>query len=230
MCLVPKARPHPPCISIPGHYRRKTHCFLSKPNPIKAHSFPSRHSDTTSLFHHSPITLEGADLMLMHLAMPNDFLVGSSRRMSLAPIINMESSAPRVLTSEKWNAHDDQTLMTARAQGLNWAPIQLRHFPTKTPNACRKRHERLMEKRSAEDWSPEQLESLGREYAAVRKEMWSMLAARLGGEKWQIVEKKVRNLGLHAERAPLTDTVHGKGLEKSPSSRKSSFQEGSSSW
>jgi hypothetical protein len=167
--------------------------------------------------------------MLMHLAMPNDFLVGPSRRMSLAPIINMESSAPRILTSEKWNAHDDQTLMTARAQGLNWAPIQLRHFPTKTPNACRKRHERLMEKRSAEDWSPEQLESLGREYAAVRKEMWSMLAGRLG-EKWQIVEKKVRDVDGEKKRPLLTATVYGEGLEESSSSRKSSFQEGSNSW
>lgn len=111
-------------------------------------------------------------------------------RPSLVPITNMQPAAPRA-ASEKWNAQDDAQLMQARAQGLNWAPLQSRYFPTKTPNACRKRHERLMEKRNSEDWSPERVENLGKEYLNVRKEMWSILASRTG-ERWQDVEKKVR--------------------------------------
>lgn len=80
--------------------------------------------------------------------------------------------------------------MAARAQGMNWQPIANSHFPNKSGNACRKRHERLMEKRNAEDWDGIKLERLAVEYMAVKKEMWSMLAIRLG-EKWQNVEAKV---------------------------------------
>jgi hypothetical protein len=47
-----------------------------------------------------------------------------------------------------------------------------------------------MEKRNAEDWDGIKLERLAVEYMAVKKEMWSMLAIRLG-EKWQNVEAKV---------------------------------------
>jgi hypothetical protein len=89
-----------------------------------------------------------------------------------------------------WTAEDDETLMAARAQGMNWQPIANSHFPNKSGNACRKRHERLMEKRNAEDWDGIKLERLAVEYMAVKKEMWSMLAIRLG-EKWQNVEAKV---------------------------------------
>ena len=81
--------------------------------------------------------------------------------------------------------------MAARAKGLSWNPIATKHFPTKTANACRKRHERLMERRNAEDWDGVKLDMLAREYMAVRREMWSVLADRVG-EKWEIIESKVR--------------------------------------
>lgn len=80
--------------------------------------------------------------------------------------------------------------MAARSSGLNWQPIASKHFPTKTANACRKRHERLMERRNAEDWDGPKLETLAKEYMDVRKEMWSLLASRVG-EKWQLIEVKV---------------------------------------
>src|ERR1700679_2374455 len=54
-------------------------------------------------------------------------------------------------TSTQWSTKDDETLMTARASGLNWQPIASKYFPSKTANACRKRHERLMEHRNNED-------------------------------------------------------------------------------
>ncbi|KAI9849475.1 MAG: hypothetical protein M1837_004095 [Sclerophora amabilis] len=105
----------------------------------------------------------------------------------------MLSSGQRPSTA--WTPSEDQILMNTRAQGLNWAPIQQAHFPNKTPNACRKRHERLMERRNAEDWDADKLESLAKEYLNLRKDMWSMLANQVG-EKWQVVEAKCMEKGL----------------------------------
>ncbi|KAF2476241.1 uncharacterized protein BDR25DRAFT_277253 [Lindgomyces ingoldianus] len=97
--------------------------------------------------------------------------------------------------SSSWSAKDDETLISARAQGLNWNQIAPRHFSSKTPNACRKRHERLMEKQHAEQWDGVKLEDLAQAYMNVRREMWSILAAQVG-EKWQLVEQKCMEKGL----------------------------------
>jgi hypothetical protein len=80
--------------------------------------------------------------------------------------------------------------MQARAQGLNWNQISPKHFPQKSANACRKRHERLMERQNAEQWDGVKLDILAQAYMDVRREMWSILAARVG-EKWTLVEQKV---------------------------------------
>jgi hypothetical protein len=93
-------------------------------------------------------------------------------------------------SSGAWNPTDDQTLMAARAQGMNWQPIQQSYFPSKTPNACRNRHERLMERRSADDWDSIRLETLAKNYMGMRREIWQGLAAQTG-EKWNVVEHKV---------------------------------------
>lgn len=94
-------------------------------------------------------------------------------------------------SSSPWTPADDKQLMHARQQGLNWAPIANTYFPSKTPNACRKRHERLMEKRSQQDdWNGVKVEALAKAYIDVREQMWKMLADRVG-ERWQVVEGKV---------------------------------------
>ena len=92
--------------------------------------------------------------------------------------------------SSSWSAKDDETLIQARTQGLNWNQIAPKHFPSKSPNACRKRHERLMEKHNAEQWDGVKLDVLAQAYMEVRRDMWSLLASRVG-EKWQLVEAKV---------------------------------------
>ncbi|KAF2751702.1 hypothetical protein M011DRAFT_393302 [Sporormia fimetaria CBS 119925] len=97
--------------------------------------------------------------------------------------------------SSSWTQRDDETLIAARAQGLNWNQIAPRHFPNKTPNACRKRHERLMERQNAEQWDSVKLDVLAQAYMEVRREMWSLLAARVG-EKWTLVESKCMEKGL----------------------------------
>jgi hypothetical protein len=101
-----------------------------------------------------------------------------------APVTSLRPS------SGAWSPSDDQTLMAARSSGMNWAPIQQTYFPSKTPNACRKRHERLMEKRSADDWDGLKLEGLAKNYMGMRREIWSSLAEATG-EKWNVVEQKV---------------------------------------
>ncbi|KAF1365701.1 hypothetical protein EJ07DRAFT_94132 [Lizonia empirigonia] len=96
--------------------------------------------------------------------------------------------------SSSWSAQDDEKLIQARTQGLNWNQIAPKHFPNKSPNACRKRHERLMERMNAEQWDGVKLDVLAQAYMEVRREMWSVLAARVG-EKWQLVETKCMEKG-----------------------------------
>ncbi|KAI9702689.1 MAG: hypothetical protein M1820_006073 [Bogoriella megaspora] len=103
------------------------------------------------------------------------------------------SVGPRT-SSTTWTPEEDEILMRERAHGSNWGPISAKHFPTKTPNACRKRHERLMERRRDEDWDEIKLENLASQYMEVRREMWSMLANRVG-EKFAIVEQKCMEKG-----------------------------------
>lgn len=114
----------------------------------------------------------------------------SSFRRSSIPYPAPSTSSASSRNAAIWSAADDEILLQARASGLNWGPISTRHFPGKTPNACRKRHERLIEKRQGEDWDSARLERLAQEYASVRREMWEPLAARLG-IKWTHVEAKV---------------------------------------
>ncbi len=99
--------------------------------------------------------------------------------------------------SKPWIPQDDAILLRARQQGLNWGPIAEQYFPSKTPNACRKRHERLIIKNTVQgDWDSAKIEALARFYMELREQMWKILAAKLG-EKWELVEGKVINLHRH---------------------------------
>ena len=116
---------------------------------------------------------------------------------TLAPS-NMAShhTSPHTSTSDRhaaqsWTPENDELLMRARQQGLNWQPIASKYFPDKTSNACRKRHERLMEKRNnADNWDGVKMDKLSKAYLELREQMWKILADRVG-EKWQSVEAKV---------------------------------------
>lgn len=109
--------------------------------------------------------------------------------------VSTASAAGAGTRSSSWSAKDDDQLIQARAQGLNWNQIAPKHFPSKSPNACRKRHERLMERQNAEQWDGVKLDILAQAYMETRREMWSVLAARVG-EKWQLVEQKCMEKGL----------------------------------
>ncbi|EED17000.1 hypothetical protein TSTA_020570 [Talaromyces stipitatus ATCC 10500] len=97
--------------------------------------------------------------------------------------------------SSSWSYHDDTVLISARAGGQGWSQIQREHFPNKTANACRKRHERLVAKRRGTEWNQEMLEKLSTEYSRRREQIWQPLANAIG-EKWQDVEKACFEKGL----------------------------------
>ncbi|KAH8906413.1 hypothetical protein BR93DRAFT_897982, partial [Coniochaeta sp. PMI_546] len=111
------------------------------------------------------------------------------------PVGGSSLPAQHRASSGAWNAQDDQTLLAARSAGQNWSQIQANYFPNKTGNACRKRHERLMERKGADDWDTRKLERLSKEYMSMRKEIWTPLAQRCG-EKWNVVEQKCMSNGL----------------------------------
>ena len=103
---------------------------------------------------------------------------------SILPAAGNRSACP-------WSAQDDAQLKQARQKGMNWTHIAETHFPGKSANACRKRHERLVDKqRSTEDWSQAKIETLAQTYVELREQMWRLLASRVN-EKWEIVESKV---------------------------------------
>ncbi|KAG8627285.1 hypothetical protein KVT40_004768 [Elsinoe batatas] len=106
-----------------------------------------------------------------------------------------EGSRGSSTAASAWTAADDDVLASARAAGMNWQPIATRFFPTKSANACRKRHERLMERRYQEEWEQDRLEELATAYFDCRKEMWAILGERLG-ERWGLVEGKCMEKGL----------------------------------
>ena len=103
--------------------------------------------------------------------------------------------SPRASTA--WSAEQDDLLKLNRARSLGWKAIA-ELFDGKTGNACRKRHERLMEKKNLDDWNPKKTEDLARGYMELRQAMWSTLAQRVR-EDWKTVEQKV---GLSPARTP----------------------------
>ena len=97
-------------------------------------------------------------------------------------------------SSGAWSQEDDRALLSLRAMGKNWNQIQREAFPGKTGNACRKRHARLMERRSQDDFDSRKMERVAKQYMSMRKEIWQPLAQACG-EKWNAVEAKASETG-----------------------------------
>ena len=146
--------------------------------------------------------------------------VPSSRTAPYPPIRSsgnhsLESvSSARNESNKNWSPEEDGTLLHARRQGLNWAPIAELYFPSKTPNACRKRHERIVLKNTVVgDWDAAKAEALAQCYTELREEMWRILATKVN-EKWEIVEAKVTYFiigQVNIEFLMKAVIVHGKG-------------------
>ncbi|KAF1736941.1 hypothetical protein CRV24_002554 [Beauveria bassiana] len=91
-------------------------------------------------------------------------------------------------SSGAWSIRDDQQLITARSDGLNWSQIQERFFPSKSSNACRKRHERLIDSKGRGSDEAARMERIATHYVLMREKLWRPLAD-LTDEKWSFVEK-----------------------------------------
>lgn len=111
-----------------------------------------------------------------------------------------------------WTAKDDEILIRARARGLNWNQIAPKHFPQKSSNTCRKRHELLIERQNADEWDGVKLDVLAQAYFDARREMWCIMAARLG-EKWTLIEQKVNITNLVLGALADTSQCMEKGLK-----------------
>lgn len=128
------------------------------------------------------------------------------------------SSHPAV----SWLSQDDDILFTARSQGHGWGQIQRQHFPSKTPNACRKRYERLIAKKRGTEWDQERLDRLRMRYRELRERTWKPLADATG-ERWQDVEKAVSMNLTALQYAILSLTMFRANLENSVLSGVSNF-------
>jgi hypothetical protein len=94
--------------------------------------------------------------------------------------------------STLWLDEEDNLLMEAKSSGLGWNDIHKKYFPTKSGNACRKRHERLMTKIRSSDWDDARIAQVMREYnrPGVREAFWGQIAAPFH-ERWEDVERVV---------------------------------------
>jgi len=93
-------------------------------------------------------------------------------------------------SSGPWQDEEDNILLNARSRGHGWRQIQQEHFPFKTPNACRKRYERLIAKKRGSSWDEAKFEKLGILYKQLREQIWMPLADAMD-ESWEDVEKAV---------------------------------------
>ncbi|KAL2061174.1 hypothetical protein VTL71DRAFT_7447 [Oculimacula yallundae] len=187
--------------------------------PISARQIPNTYYNTQGPLTNTPHNQSMSQQQSYNQSGPPSYSNGGPVQLPLSnqQYTHAHAQIPQPMSirasSGAWTPQDDQTLMAARAQGMNWAPIQQSYFQTKTPNACRKRHERLMERRSADDWDGLKLENLAKTYMDMRREIWSALAAQTG-EKWNVVEQKCMSQGLknlqtaarsHARRERMLD-------------------------
>ena len=175
--------------SMPKEVRplfKRHHHRTSEPYPTHAHAQPppTMHATMANPTGPRPVAIPESsnNTTLSH---PSNASMSPSASVAAPSLPGANAERP----STAWTAEDDTRLMQLRAKGMNWAPIAA-HFAGKTPNACRKRHERLMERRNAESWDGPRVEDLARAYLESREDMWRLVAARVN-EKWQTVEAKV---------------------------------------
>lgn len=121
------------------------------------------------------------------------------------PVQQVQASSIPVGTSHShsnsgsgpWTAEMDEILIENHRR-LKWDQIAERFFNnTKTGNACRKRHARvIMERKEPARWDQERVQKVINAYnrESMREKMWKPLAEATN-ERWQDVERLVRCLG-----------------------------------
>jgi hypothetical protein len=97
---------------------------------------------------------------------------------------------PRPGQSGPWNNDEDSVLMEAKLKGMSWEEIHRQHFPGKSANACRKRHERVLAKVRNTNWDEARIQRVTDAYHKHRSSIWAPLCNELG-ESLSDVEKVV---------------------------------------
>ena len=121
--------------------------------------------------------------------MPAAYLQPVPNTMPSAPHMQRES-LPRPGQSGPWNSDEDNVLLDAKSRGMSWEEIHSQHFPNKSANACRKRHERVLAKMRNTDWDDNRIQRVTLAYNRHRQSMWEPLCKELG-ESMPEVEKVV---------------------------------------
>ena len=96
-------------------------------------------------------------------------------------------------TSAAWSPEDDMLLWDSREnRKLGW-PQTAELFQGKSPNACRKRYERLKLQKTPDEWEGARFDALAEVYVRCREEMWKKIAEQFGDKdtRWQTLEQQV---------------------------------------
>ena len=103
------------------------------------------------------------------------------------------STSAHERASAAWSNEDDNRLWDMREnKKLGWPQIA-EFFEDKSPNACRKRFERLKLQKAPDEWEGPKFDALAEIYVQHREELWKRIADELGErDKWQTLEQQVR--------------------------------------
>jgi len=131
-----------------------------------------------------------------------NIMVGPKRTGRKRSASNSPSTGPTVPRGTKvWTQDEDELLWKNRASGRSWETIseELSSYstadtrPTKSANACRKRHERIKEQKLKAELGPnmERWSEMVQVYLNFREEWWSRVGAVCGHKNYQDIEKAV---------------------------------------
>ncbi|KAJ3188566.1 hypothetical protein HDU85_004280 [Gaertneriomyces sp. JEL0708] len=123
---------------------------------------------------------------------------------------NLDSSGDETKKLAPWTEDEDKVLHQLIEQKLTWKVISSQ-LPGRTVEACRSRYRLLQGKATASTtgaWSKEELDALREEIQAAiecqRMPEWSVLARKLGRERWQVTKKGTRMI------ESMNATVYGR--------------------
>jgi hypothetical protein len=107
---------------------------------------------------------------------------------------SQEDLQPKPGQSAPWTPEEDNVLLNAKTRGLAWEEIHTRHFPGKSGNACRKRHERLLHRARKSDWDDSLIQRCTEVYIRKSPSFWKEVAQEIGGVRGEDAERMVRHL------------------------------------
>ncbi|KIW65268.1 hypothetical protein PV04_07541 [Phialophora macrospora] len=200
----------------PYNLRTSTTMVASMPQAMAPWNAPQMHgmgySDHGLQYHQQ-------HMMPAYLPVPNN--------MPAVPQMPKEP-LPRPGQSGPWNNDEDSILMEAKLKGMSWEEIHRQHFPGKSANACRKRHERVLAKVRNTNWDEARIQRVTDAYHKHRSSIWAPLCNELG-ESLSDVEKVMFQQGLRNLRNPSRSShTRNRSRASSGQAGMSEYERGSS--